>query len=727
MPPIGRRYRATPLLTLFLALSLTGQAAAGAALEPTTVTSGANTAIGSVADSFEGALDPSTWAEVQAPATVSGGRLVIPAERGYGYVRTAPKYDLTDGELSVEVPQVPSGPSGEAFLIIGRDSSNEVSVIKSGANLIFRSTVAGSTTAPSAVPYDAALHRWWRIRNAHGITYWETSADGVSWTARRSAALDVDLTSAYVQLRAGHWGTESAPGSAVFDNVNGHLGAAQISPAEPTGPTTSTVPANAVAPPSSVPTVAVPPLSDDFNAGLDEQRWVDVQAPATVSDGRVRIPVTTSYGHLRSSRRYDLTGAEAAVEVVAVPRATAGQTIFEIGEDEKNSVSVVKSARKLAFVSTVDGVQSARTVSWDATAHRWWRIREAAGTIHWETSPDASRWTVQHSSAVPVQLTSASVTLRAGLTSAAKNPGLAMFDNVVSNMRPVADAATTPGTTPGTTVPPTSAPADPLAGTPAVANPVPQVAIPAGWQLRFQDEFSGTAYDKAKWNPSYPHGDGTTRPTSNFYNGELQAFVESQVLVKDGSLRLRAEPASPAITAFGDAGDSRSMPYKSGMVVSKGAFSTHFAYAEVRFRVPGGQGSWPAIWMLDTAGAWPPEIDLMETVNNETDRIHHSLHASNSSLGKRVASKVGPDFKNEWHTVGVLWQKTGATTGSVQFYVDGQPSGPLMTGTLGELIPDEPMYLLLNLSVGGSWPGNPDASTSFPLDFAIDYVRVWAP
>jgi beta-glucanase (GH16 family) len=116
-----------------------------------------------------------------------------------------------------------------------------------------------------------------------------------------------------------------------------------------------------------------------------------------------------------------------------------------------------------------------------------------------------------------------------------------------------------------------------------------------------------------------------------------------------------------------------------------------------------------------------PEIDAMEILGDSTSVQHMNFHyvKADGSKGDAGANWSGPDFSAGWHTFGVDWEPD-----TIVWYVDG-----VERWRFGDpsAIPHEPMYLLVNLAVGGSWPGAPDASTPFPSFYDIDYIRVWQP
>ena len=252
------------------------------------------------------------------------------------------------------------------------------------------------------------------------------------------------------------------------------------------------------------------------------------------------------------------------------------------------------------------------------------------------------------------------------------------------------------------------------------AAPLNPMGQDGEWVLLFQDEFDASALAADKWATCYWWGnDGCTISSNN----ELQWYQPENVLTQDGILRLQAKEES--IT--GSTGET--YDYTSGLVTtgknsSDSAVPHHFifqyGYAEIRARVPEGQGLWPAFWFLPADHISRPEIDVMEILGHDTQTQRMHFHYTDESqerisVGENWAAEAG--FSADWHTFGLDWQPNAIT-----WFVDGQE---VWRYEDAQYIPDEPMYLLLNLAVGGDWPGAPDGSTEFPAEFLIDYVKVW--
>ena len=176
--------------------------------------------------------------------------------------------------------------------------------------------------------------------------------------------------------------------------------------------------------------------------------------------------------------------------------------------------------------------------------------------------------------------------------------------------------------------------------------------------------------------------------------------------------------------------EMKSGQIESGMLRSK--WSGQYGYFEARMKVPPGRGMWPAFWLNPQDAVWPPEIDILEIVNNGRDTTRNSFHFLHSGDGKGGPSKFsrldkfgsyrpGFDFADDFHTFAVWWEP-----GRVRHYIDGQ------------LVVDKPFewkhkngsdagpaHVLVNLAVGGQWPGPPTRLEDFPARLEVAYIRVW--
>ncbi len=228
------------------------------------------------------------------------------------------------------------------------------------------------------------------------------------------------------------------------------------------------------------------------------------------------------------------------------------------------------------------------------------------------------------------------------------------------------------------------------------------------------DEFNGPGISTANW--TLETGTGAQYGLVGWGNNELQYYTGSQqnAYVADGRLHIVARAASLG-----------GMAYTSARLMSRGkVFGTH-GRIEARIRIPSGKGLWPAFWMLRENGVWPGEIDIMEVIGSVPYRLHATSHQGALpnlfSLGGHLDAPNGVDWTQDFHVYGVEWWP-----GSIVWTIDGEPYYEV---NKADILPnhawlfEEDMYLLLNLAVGGNWPGAPDATTVFPAHMEVDWVR----
>jgi beta-glucanase (GH16 family) len=242
-----------------------------------------------------------------------------------------------------------------------------------------------------------------------------------------------------------------------------------------------------------------------------------------------------------------------------------------------------------------------------------------------------------------------------------------------------------------------------------------QAAPPPGtWHGVFADEFNGSSLDTSKWNTCYPSG--CFGPSA----GELERYQAANVTESGGYLHLTAR--KDTVTSKRKTTSS----YTSGMISSGGVnsktqpkFSFQYGYFEISAQVPKGQGLWPAFWTQPASYRWPPEIDAMEINGAFTNMVNMTYHWSSNRNGYATEwfDAASDDYAAGQHTFGVDWEP-----GSITWYVDGVQR---FTYTDASRVPNEPLYLIANLAVGGVWPGDPDATTPFPSEMKVDYIRAY--
>jgi beta-glucanase (GH16 family) len=245
-------------------------------------------------------------------------------------------------------------------------------------------------------------------------------------------------------------------------------------------------------------------------------------------------------------------------------------------------------------------------------------------------------------------------------------------------------------------------------------------ALP-GWKLTWDDEFNGpdgSAVDPTKWK----HDVGGT----GWGNNELEYYTDGtqNAVVMGGNLVVTATKAgaSQYKCSYG------TCTYTSARLLTEGLFSQQYGRFEARAQMPSGKGLWPAIWMLgdniDTV-SWPAcgEIDFMETIGTDIMNNHGSLHMP-SNYGPTGTYKLpnGASYADDFHTFAVEW-----APGTISFYVDDQlyetQTSKVPSGDTWEF--EHPFFLLINVAVGGQWPGSPDSTTVFPQTLKVDWVRVY--
>lgn len=241
----------------------------------------------------------------------------------------------------------------------------------------------------------------------------------------------------------------------------------------------------------------------------------------------------------------------------------------------------------------------------------------------------------------------------------------------------------------------------------------------AGWRKVFGDEFDRSSLDRGRWTTCYWwDDDGCT----NSGNNERQWYRRGNVSVDDGVLRLTARRQAVR------GSDGRIYPFTSGMVTTGRStdrlskpprFGFRYGRVETRMRLPEGQGLWPAMWMLPVSHRSDPEIDVVEVLGHTPRLVRAHFHFTDEN-GRERNPGDGlrlPDTTATWHRYTLDWSPE-----QLVWYVDGRR---MWTFKRERYVPDERMYLIFNLAVGGDWPGPPTAATEFPAAMVVDYVRVW--
>jgi len=229
------------------------------------------------------------------------------------------------------------------------------------------------------------------------------------------------------------------------------------------------------------------------------------------------------------------------------------------------------------------------------------------------------------------------------------------------------------------------------------------------------DEFDGTILDATTWTHEV-NGNGGG-------NNELQYYTNSSEnsRVNNGNLIIEAK-----------AQNYSGKNYTSARIISKGKKEFMYGRVDIRAKMPEGQGLWPALWMLGAnidQVSWPTcgEIDVMELLGQSPNTVHGTVHYATSagvhgSFGTASYLSGGKKFSDEFHVFSLIWSKD-----DMRILVDDKQYFSTTSAGLGTTkYPfNAPFFMIMNVAVGGNWPGSPDATTVFPQQMHVDYVRVF--
>lgn len=235
-----------------------------------------------------------------------------------------------------------------------------------------------------------------------------------------------------------------------------------------------------------------------------------------------------------------------------------------------------------------------------------------------------------------------------------------------------------------------------------------------GLSLTWSDEFNGDYINYDNWGYDLGNGSG------GWGNNELQTYTNNpnNAYVSDGRLIIKAEKTGE-------------VSYTSARLKSLGLQEFQFGRIDVRALLPKGRGVWPAIWMLGAnypEVGWPAcgEIDIMELLGHQAGTVHGTAHWGNDYpqwqfQGNDIS--IYPDnFDGEFHVFSIDWSPN-----EIIYLMDDEAFFTVNTAMMnGQNYPfNDPFFFILNVAIGGNWPGYPDETTSFPVFMAIDYVRVF--
>ena len=241
-----------------------------------------------------------------------------------------------------------------------------------------------------------------------------------------------------------------------------------------------------------------------------------------------------------------------------------------------------------------------------------------------------------------------------------------------------------------------------------------------GWALVWNDEFDGPALNLEKWSYEIGgHGWG---------NNELQYYSDddSTAFIQDGKLVIRAD-----LVPQGTGSADNLRYFSSARLRTSGKGDWRYGRIEVKAKLALGQGIWPAIWMLPTDwmyGGWPEsgEIDIMEHVGYDPGRVHGSIHTGsyNHKINtQRGGSKLLDKISSKFYVYAIEWYED-----RIDFLIDDAKYFSFQNDGKNDFNTwpfNQRFHLLINIAVGGDWPGSPDETTQFPTEMEVEYVRVY--
>ena len=241
-----------------------------------------------------------------------------------------------------------------------------------------------------------------------------------------------------------------------------------------------------------------------------------------------------------------------------------------------------------------------------------------------------------------------------------------------------------------------------------------------GYTLAWADEFNSGSLNSTAW--SNQNGDGCSINLCGWGNNELEYYTDrpDNLFFQDGKLIIEAKKENYS-----------GKNYTSSKILTSGKKTFKFGRIDIRAKLPKGKGIWPALWLLPQSnvyGGWPTsgEIDLMELVGHEANKVYGTLHygpgPGSTQISRSYTLPTGT-FNDEFHVFSLEWKQD-----QLKWFIDNTLYSTVNKADLVATATypfNESFYFIINLAVGGNWPGSPDATTSFPQWLIVDYVRVY--
>jgi len=250
--------------------------------------------------------------------------------------------------------------------------------------------------------------------------------------------------------------------------------------------------------------------------------------------------------------------------------------------------------------------------------------------------------------------------------------------------------------------------------------PPPALGEKYWYEPVWEENFDGNTINESVW--SFEIGNGHAQGIPGWGNAELEYYKKENAYIENGVLVIEAKKET-AQDQYG------TYNYTSARMKTQGKFSVKYGRIEFRAKLPWGKGVWPALWMLGeniTEVGWPAcgEIDVMEYLGHETNKVYGTIHGPGySGAGGKGGSYTLPtgNFTEDFHIFAVEWDPLG-----IKWYVDGVKFFQITrTEVPGDWVFDHPFFIIMNVAVGGYWPGYPDETTTFPQKMYVDYIRVY--
>lgn len=363
------------------------------------------------------------WGTTNAvTGVVTGGQMRLKPTSGYDYVYSSLNYDMRGSYLGFKLVQnniIGTG-SNTLSLYSWVDASNHFGFIISGgrtvgnaAAIVMRERVGG-TSSDTSFTYDPAVHVWFRIREASGTLYWETSANGSSWTVQRSKSSSLVVSSVQCILEAGFWGSEAGTTFATIDDFNLWAGVPSQPKAEE--------------------------LTDSFGS-FDTDLWYQSGSTWSVSGGALSTVPSADYDSLSTLEKWDLTDSHFAFQLVQ--NASAGNTPYGGSVSFQFRARPATGDNYVEFLMSggpnancvlrerVAGANSDTSFTYNAARDKWLRLRHSGSTVYWETSFDGATWSIKRSKSTSLDLTAVDCQFISGFWDAADEPdvGTLIIDN----------------------------------------------------------------------------------------------------------------------------------------------------------------------------------------------------------------------------------------------------------------------------------------------------------